>query len=261
LAKAGLIFLTLLSLSVGVWSATSVRQIEGLLIQKDLQIASLKREIETLRSQRAKSAEVESLRPPQTGTVKIPPVRNPTQSDGAKSQTPDKSTWRARYLLGQVERHISLSAEERVRLTEEFKQGESLAVLEPILGPERAKEFESRREIASSEDEEEELQNELFRLSRKLKLSAEQERRLDNSLRAVRVSLKPSFDLIKTQGEQAMSLHSSSAPEDGAQLRGLYDEMQKQITKTKAQERKLLLEELSGVLSDEQLNLFLEDRE
>jgi len=172
-----------------------------------------------------------------------------------ESSKAERSEWRSQFLMRQVLRHLALSAEESTKLAESLKTDPTLNKLATILGDHRAQEFEQKRERASTVAEEEEIQEELFRLSRKLKLAPEQERQVESALRLVRGTLKKNYELIQTQSNQAMALHS--VPTEGAELRGLYDKIRTLTRETKEKEKALMLEELQGVLDDSQLNTFL----
>lgn len=176
-----------------------------------------------------------------------------------KKNPQDRAEWHAQYGVEQVQKLIALTSEEADKLRSALLAGEKVANLEEILGAERARQYEAARERKFAEESEEEIQSELFRLSRKLKLSSEQEKLLEGTLRSIRTALRPNYEKLRARNDEAMELHQNP-PDDGTRLRGLFDELQTLVRETSAKERELLLQELDGQLSDEQMNLLVEDR-
>jgi hypothetical protein len=172
-------------------------------------------------------------------------------------QSPSKAEWLANFNAAQVERHLTLSPSEREEVLSAFLSGKNLNNLGEILGEERARLFTQKREQALAEAEEEETQDFVFKLSRKLGLSPEEEREVEQAVRSARTALKPRYSVIRSQSDEAMALHDSS-PDDGTRLRELYDLLKREVAKTREAEKALLIEQLQGVLPDEKLNALIE---
>ncbi len=167
-----------------------------------------------------------------------------------------KNEWRAGYLLRQIEEHLALSPDETEELRNKFKSGGGLAELAGVVGPERAQKFQAKQEERAREEEEEEAKDKVFRLSRELALTNEQERRVEEVVRTVRKTLQPVYENLKVQSNRAMELHT--APEGGDELRALYESYRVNLDSARDQENRLLNKELVGTLSDDQLNKLIE---
>ena len=231
-------------------------------VELSTQVTSLETELGALRTKieensRAKISENIHQQAPKTEAVVQ--VRSETNvSPQEKNLT--KPEWRSKYLLRQVQEHLALSDGEQKQLTEKFSSGGTLADLSSVVGKERAEVFEQADEAQRREEEENEISDQLFKISREIGLTKEQEDKVRSALEETKTVLKAQYETLRIESNRAMELHSSDLPdaEDRAELRSLYERYKTDLDTTREQENQLFNNKLTQVLSDEQLNKLLE---
>jgi hypothetical protein len=189
-------------------------------------------------------------------------IETPQTSLSLNAVEPQKrSTWRAERAVNSIARYIALGNDQRVSLLERFEQEGAMTnerrheILGEMLGEEAASEYEARREAEWENERREELEQEVFTLSRQLNLNQEQEAQVRRVLSETAEQLKPQFLALRRKSEEAIALHDEG---DGAKLRESYREMRALMESFYGARRELLSEALRGMLSDEQMNFFLE---
>ena len=209
------------------------------------QLTRLTSEIARLKS------ENEQLR---AGVQSAPPSSTPTEPHANGSSRDFIASQRVKG----VQKLIALTEEESERLSNELQQHpeESLkAALTQTIGETRTAQYLEAKEQLDRDAEAEEDQTELFRLSRKLALTPEQENALRDVITSLRTELRPMQKKLDLLAERATLLHSAS-PSDTSQseLRNIYEEMKITIQQTNDAKRNAMRERLKTNLSDEQLN-------
>lgn len=179
-------------------------------------------------------------------------VSEPAESEEKKG---DRIEWRANYQAHQISKYIALTSNEEREISRRLAAGEDLSA---VLGTEKMERYQSARKAAIDAANEQEIQNEVYLLSGKLRLNEEQAHELEMALREGREKLKLNYEKLRVQSEKAMALHTEPSG-DGSELRGIYDEMQKLSTATEARKSKMLQQRLVGVLTDEQMNALLSE--
>jgi hypothetical protein len=164
--------------------------------------------------------------------------------------------WEAKVSLRKVEERLALTADERAQLEERFKNGAKLSSLSEVVGKEKAERFFEEEENARKAEEEEVLKEKLFKLSRVLGLNSDQEIQVTQVLKSSREVLKNSYLALKQQEEKAIALHSE--PNSGGELRAVYEKYRTDLEQINNRENSILTEEFRRILSEEQLNKFLE---
>lgn len=213
--------------------------------------AELRNEIDSLKSKLASldSIKVEVPRP----AIKTEVVKSALVAEVEKLSRPE---WKARVSLRKVEERLALTADERTQLEEKFQNGATLSSLSDVLGQERATKFFDEEEKARKSEEEENLKEKLFTLSRVLKLNSDQELQVAQILKSSREALSSSYVALKQEEERAMALHSE--PNSGDELRAVYERYRLELDRINSKENSILTKEFRTILSEEQLNKFLE---
>jgi len=190
----------------------------------------------------------------------LPVMKTPAVSPAPRHPTGDEAKeWRAKKYVEDVEKYLTLSEEDKSKLDTAFKQsGHKLNIAE-ILGEDRYEKLKEEQAKAKAREQDEQIEGELFRLSRKLTLNADQEQSVRASLRAVQAELASGYKRFEAQRQEAMILHEEPQS-DGSALRNLFEQMQALYKTLQGEERTRLREKLRPVLSDDQFNAFLEDQ-
>jgi hypothetical protein len=236
-------------------------QLFAFVYQKNLQILDLE---ERLRSEVAKNqVQIKDkaptlLAPVSSGValLKASPVAASVDNPISTPEPLTRPEWQAKYMLREVEQHLALTASEKEELQDKFRNGSKLSDISKVVGVERAKQFLEASEASLEEEENEEIKDKQFKLSRVLNLTSEQESALNPVLKSIQIALRPSYSGLKEQAEHGMELHSQE--NSGPELRELYEKYRLDLENIRGQENQLLSEKLKNILTEDQFNKFLE---
>lgn len=170
--------------------------------------------------------------------------------------------WAKNRLHG-IEEFFALNAEERERVkqgleTEYQKADRNLdRALKDLLGEKKYDEFSKLRREREQADEKEDLESEVFTLSRKLSLTPAEEQVVSAALVSVNSDLAALRRQIHDVSADAVALHAAPGDNRPA-LQESYKELSRIAREEAAQRKELVVSKLRGKLSDDQLNRLLE---
>jgi hypothetical protein len=131
------------------------------------------------------------------------------------------------------------------------------SIVADVLGADRAEKFFSDLNLRETQKAEEQLDLEVFTLSRRLSLSPLQEEQLRQALAEANKRSAPLTRELASRMEQAMALHFDGDPER-AELRTQYEQIRELKESVKQEKNSVVKENLKDQLSDEQLNKLIE---
>lgn len=188
--------------------------------------------------------------------------------DGAVMQTDmtRAANWKAQMYVSEVERLVALTPEQKKALGDRYRQEFALSsrnprelyreLLQETLGDEVAAQYERAEAEEERTRHEDQITEEVFSMSRKLTLNAEQEKSVREALQAVNDQLKPLDRQLQSAMQEAMSNHSG-AQTDKERLRASYDQVKELLMQKQAAKNEALNARLKEVLTEDQYNALL----
>ena len=232
------------------------------------QLDSCRMEVQTVLRQRDDVLEMSRRSAVITPSQEPPVVTTTTLAEAAASTLPapasqddrsDLNEFWADERLKQASNVLALNDGERAKVREEFLRTPRLpvaVVLENALGAERYSEYERNVDVRAREQLAENRERDVLYYSRLLNLNAEQESATRAALERVQDSLAP----LRSQVDEEMQTLHRAPGDNRSELREQYRALRSVMETQSKLEKQLIAEELSGVLSDEQLNALLADK-
>jgi hypothetical protein len=229
-------------------------------------IAQQEREIESLRAEVKRLSAIAATRTVTIApTSASPPLASEDQSAKEKLES-RMATWRARQFVNDVEENLALTPEQKEALTQKFEEqvgshGASSdaargQIIAQVLGDEVAKKYEHDQQESLEREQSDQLNSEAIVLARKLSLTPDQEQRVHDVLSEIDKLQQAKAEMVRLTMREAMANHLGG-DEAKDMLKQQYDTIKQLNTEMKAEKDKLLFDQLSGVLSDEQKNALL----
>ena len=182
----------------------------------------------------------------------VPEETQKAEAQQRSPMYPRAQEWRTEVRLNQISEFTALTEEQRERLKEKYwaeaagsTDTESLA---DILGEELAAEFEAERERLRETRRARRVDNEVYRLSRTLSLSADQEEE-------TKVIVSEVNDEVREIAREMLPFERAHNPDEINPREAMQTMKDLQDTR-----RNMINERLRDVLSDDQYNKLLEDQ-